>query len=77
MNFGINQIKKLLFQVASITAHDYRRSSMREYRPAKKRITVGGRESVRIIRKIQKLSQHQLSRLTDIPQPTVSAAGLA
>ena len=46
---------------------------MREYRPAKKRITVSIRESVRIIRELQELSQNQLSQLTRIPQATISA----
>ena len=46
---------------------------MNEYRPAKKRITVSVGESVRIIRKLQELSQNQLSQLTGIPQPTISA----
>ena len=46
---------------------------MREYRPAKKRITVSIGESVRIIRDLQGLSQNQLSRLTGIPQATISA----
>jgi len=46
---------------------------MREYRTAKKRITVSVGESVRIIRELQELSQNQLSQLTDIPQATISA----
>ena len=46
---------------------------MREYRPAKKRITVSIGESVRIIRELQGLSQNQLSQLTGIPQATISA----
>jgi transcriptional regulator with XRE-family HTH domain len=46
---------------------------MREYRAAKKRITVSVGESVRIIRELQELSQNQLSQLTDIPQATISA----
>jgi len=46
---------------------------MREYRPAKKRITVSIGESVRIIRELQELSQNQLSQLTGIPQATISA----
>jgi transcriptional regulator with XRE-family HTH domain len=46
---------------------------MNEYRPAKKRITVSVGESVRIIRKLQELSQNQLSQLTGIPQTTISA----
>jgi transcriptional regulator with XRE-family HTH domain len=48
---------------------------MSEYRPAKKRITVSVGESVRIIRELQELSQNQLSRLTGIPQATISAMG--
>ena len=46
---------------------------MNEYRPAKKRITVSVGESVRIIRELQELSQNQLSKLTGIPQATISA----
>jgi transcriptional regulator with XRE-family HTH domain len=46
---------------------------MNEYRPAKKRITVSVGESVRVIRELQELSQNQLSRLTGIPQTTISA----
>jgi len=45
----------------------------RKYRPAKKRITVSIGESVRIIRELQELSQNQLSKLTGIPQATISA----
>ena len=46
---------------------------MNEYRPAKKRIMVSVGESVRIIRELQGLSQNQLSKLTGIPQATISA----
>ena len=46
---------------------------MREYRPAKKRIRVSIGESARIIRELQELSQNQLSKLTGIPQATISA----
>ena len=46
---------------------------MNEYRTAKKRIAVSVGESVRIIRELQELSQNQLSRLTGIPQTTISA----
>jgi len=46
---------------------------MREYRSARKRITVSIGESVRIIRELQELSQNQLSQLTGIPQATISA----
>ena len=46
---------------------------MREYRSAKKRITVSVGESVRIIRELQELSQNQLSQITGIPQATISA----
>lgn len=46
---------------------------MKQYRAAKKRITVSVGESVRILRELQELSQSQLSRLTDIPQATISA----
>ncbi len=46
---------------------------MNEYHPARKQITVSVGESVRIIRELQELSQNQLSKLTGIPQATISA----
>ena len=46
---------------------------MKEFRPAKKRITVSTGESVRIIRELQSLSQNQLAQRTGIPQATLSA----
>lgn len=46
---------------------------MKDYRPARKRITVSVGESVRILRELQELSQSQLARLTGIPQATISA----
>ncbi len=46
---------------------------MKEYRPAKKRVTVSVGESVHILRELQELSQSQLARLTGIPQATISA----
>jgi transcriptional regulator with XRE-family HTH domain len=46
---------------------------MKDYRPAKKRITVSVGESVRILRELQELSQSQLTQLTGIPQATISA----
>lgn len=46
---------------------------MKEYRPAKKRITVSVGESVRILRELQELSQNQLAQLTGISQATISA----
>ena len=46
---------------------------MKEYRSAKKQITVSVGESVRIIRELQEISQNQLSQLTAIPQATISA----
>lgn len=46
---------------------------MKEYRPAKKRVTVSVGESVRILRELQELSQSQLARHTGIPQTTISA----
>lgn len=44
-----------------------------DYRRAKKRVDVTAGESVRIIRQLQELSQNELSRLTGIPQSTISA----
>ena len=46
---------------------------MKDCRTAKKRIEVSVGESVRILRELQELSQSQLSRLTGIPQATISA----
>ena len=46
---------------------------MKQFRPAKKRITVSAGESVRIIRELQGLSQNQLAQRTGIPQATRSA----
>ena len=46
---------------------------MKTYRPAKKRVSVSVGQSVRIIRELQELSQNQLSRLTRMAQPTISA----
>lgn len=46
---------------------------MKEYRPAKKRISVSVGESVRILRELQELSQNQLADLTGISQATISA----
>lgn len=46
---------------------------MKEYRPAKKHISVSVGESVRILRELQELSQGQLALLTGIPQSTISA----
>ena len=46
---------------------------MKQFRPAKKRITVSAGESVRIIRELQGLSQNRLAQRTGIPQATLSA----
>jgi transcriptional regulator with XRE-family HTH domain len=46
---------------------------MNEFRPAKKRVEVSVGESVRILRELQELSQTQLSKLSGIPQATISA----
>ena len=46
---------------------------MKQFRPAKKRITVSAGESVRIIRELQGLSQNQLAQRTGIPQAALSA----
>lgn len=46
---------------------------MKEYRPAKKRISVSVGESVRVVRQLQELSQNRLAQLTGIPQATISA----
>jgi len=46
---------------------------MKDYRKAKKTIEVSVGDSVRIIRKLQELSQNQLASLAAIPQSTISA----
>ncbi|MFO7810972.1 MAG: helix-turn-helix transcriptional regulator [Candidatus Delongbacteria bacterium] len=46
---------------------------MKEYSKATKRIDVSVGESVKIIRQMQELSQNELSRMTGIPQSTLSA----
>jgi transcriptional regulator with XRE-family HTH domain len=46
---------------------------MKQFRPAKKRISVSAGESVRIIRELQGFSQNQLAQRTGIPQATLSA----
>jgi transcriptional regulator with XRE-family HTH domain len=46
---------------------------MKGFRRARKTVDVSVGESVRIIREFQGLSQNQLSRMTRIPQSTLSA----
>lgn len=46
---------------------------MKQFRPAKKRITVSVGESVRIIHELQGFSQNQLAQRTGVPQATLSA----
>lgn len=46
---------------------------MKTFRPARRRVDVTVGESVRIIRELQGYSQNKLSRLTGIPQATLSA----
>lgn len=46
---------------------------MKGFRRARKTVDVSVGESVRIIRELQELSQNQLSRMTRIPQSTLSA----
>lgn len=45
---------------------------MKEYSKARKHIDVSVGESVKIIREMQELSQNELSRMTGIPQSTIS-----
>jgi transcriptional regulator with XRE-family HTH domain len=45
----------------------------REFRRARKRVEVSVGESVRIMRELQDLSQNELSKLTEIPQSTISS----
>ncbi|MDT8322172.1 MAG: helix-turn-helix transcriptional regulator [Xanthomonadales bacterium] len=49
------------------------RNEMNDYRPAAKQIDVSVGESVRIIRELQGMSQNDVSRLSGIPQSTISA----
>lgn len=49
------------------------RKNLKDFRPARKTVDVSVGESVRIIRELQELSQNELSRLTGIPQSTISA----
>ena len=44
-----------------------------DFRSARKRIEVSVGDSVRILCELQELSQSQLSKLTGIPQTTISA----
>ncbi len=44
-----------------------------EFRRARRTVDVSPGESVRILRELQELSQNELSRLTGIPQSTISA----
>ena len=46
---------------------------MKDYRKAKKTVDVSVGESVRILREFQDLSQNELSKLSGIPQSTISA----
>ncbi len=46
---------------------------MKDFRKAKPSVAVSIGESVRILRELQGLSQNELSRLTGIPQSTISA----
>ena len=46
---------------------------MKNYRKAKKMVDVSVGESVRILRELQEFSQNELSKLTGIPQATLSA----
>lgn len=46
---------------------------LKGFRRARKMVSVSVGESVRIIRELQDLSQNQLSRMTRIPQSTLSA----
>lgn len=46
---------------------------MKSFRRARKTVDVSVGESVRIIRELQGLSQNELSRMTKIPQSTLSA----
>lgn len=45
----------------------------KDFRRARRRVEVTVGESVRIVRELQGLSQNELSKLTGIPQSTISA----
>jgi len=45
----------------------------KDFRRAQKTVEVSVGESVRIIRELQRLSQTELSKMTGIPQSTISA----
>lgn len=47
--------------------------NMKDFRRARQRVEVSVGESVRIIRELQGLTQNGLSKLTGIPQSTISA----
>ncbi len=49
------------------------RNEMKNYKIAQKQIDVSVGDSVRIIRELQEISQNQLSRISGIPQSTISA----
>ena len=46
---------------------------MKDFRPAKKRVTVTVGESVRILRELQELRQNPLAETSGIAQATISA----
>jgi len=46
---------------------------MNQFRPTKRRAEVSIGESVRIVRELQGFSQNELSKLSGIPQATLSA----
>jgi hypothetical protein len=58
---------QVFVDVVDVTAHDYRRSEMKDDRKAAKRIDVSIGDSVRILREFQELSQNELAALTGIP----------
>ena len=47
--------------------------NMKDFRRTRKRVAVSVGESVRIVRELQGLTQNKLSKLTGIPQSTISA----
>ena len=49
------------------------KDKMKDYQESTTRIKVSIGDSVRIIRELQELSQNELSTITGIPQPTLSA----
>ena len=64
---------QVLVQVVNVNAHDYRENEMKDYKIAKRYVEVTVGESVRIVWELQEMSQNDLTKVTGIPQSTISA----